>query len=196
MTLASVSHSGSGARHVVICDCRELDFAALIFLTMAYWSRWISWEFIQGSVCELFGGRSTLALFVYFSFLFAVHELRSREQKSLMMVHVFLNNVIHCVINNPIQQSTSWETDSYSASQGINRISLNPKVHCRIHKLSPPVPILSCINSGNSYLSHLFKIHFNIILPYIPRSCKWSLSLRSPNQKSHAFLLSPVVPHA
>jgi hypothetical protein len=71
-----------------------------------------------------------------------------------------------------MEQSHPWEANSHSASQEVSRFSRNPKVHYRVQKCLPLDPILGYLISVNILTPYFFKIHFNIILPSVPKSAK------------------------
>jgi hypothetical protein len=80
------------------------------------------------------------------------------------------------------EQSPSWEVTSHSASQEILLLLWNLKVHYCVHKGLPLVPIFlaRCIQSTPSH--PISVIHSNVILPFVPWSCKWSLPFKFSNQ--------------
>ena len=77
-----------------------------------------------------------------------------------------------------MEQSPFWDANQFSTRK-IPRILWNPKARYHIHKCPPAVPTWA--SSIQSIPPHL-KIHLNIILPSMPGSPKWSLTLRFPYQ--------------
>jgi len=94
-------------------------------------------------------------------------------------------------LTHSMEHSPSWETNRFLASQEIPHILWDPKVHYHIHKCPSPVPILSQLDPVHTPTSYYLKIHLNIILPSMPGSPTWSLSLRFPHQNSLYTSLLP-----
>jgi hypothetical protein len=65
-----------------------------------------------------------------------------------------------------MEPSSSSEAASCAVTQELPNILRNLKVHYRVHKSPPLVPVLSQIDPVHTTPSYLSKIHFNIIHPH------------------------------
>jgi hypothetical protein len=77
-----------------------------------------------------------------------------------------------------MEQSPSWESNKFSASQKFPRILWNTNDLYLIHTSPPTVPILSQLDLVHTPTLQFLKIRLNIILP----SSSGSLSNRFPHQ--------------
>ena len=89
-------------------------------------------------------------------------------------------------------RSLSSEAKRFSASQEIPHILWTSRVHYRVYKSPPPVPILSQINPIHAPPSHFLNIHLIITLPPTPGSIQVvSFPQISPPNPVYT-LLSPI----
>jgi len=94
-----------------------------------------------------------------------------------------------------MEQSPSWEPDSFVTSQENPPHFVDLNVHYHIHECVPLVPILSQSNLVHIHQSCFFKIHFTIILPSKHMCCKWPFSFRLPHRNLECISVLPHVCH-
>jgi hypothetical protein len=93
-------------------------------------------------------------------------------------------------LTNAMDLSPSRETKSHSATQEIPSLSCNLKVHYRVRKSPPLVPILTQTNPVRTTPSHFSKTHFNIILHLRIYFCSGLFASGFPTKTLRAFLLA------
>jgi hypothetical protein len=84
------------------------------------------------------------------------------------------------ILESLMELSASWEPANCATAQEIPCILWNPKVHYRVHKSPPLVPILSQNNPIHPIPFYLSKIHFIIVHAPTPWSSLWTLSHQNP----------------
>jgi hypothetical protein len=119
------------------------------------------------------------------------HKGRSSWRGTPIEIIAFLIPKIRHLSNSK-EDKISSEASSSSASQDISRTSWKSKVHYRAHNSSSVVPVPSHINPLHALPSYFLQLRFNIIIPSMPRSFEWSLSLKFPYRNS---LYIPPRPH-
>jgi len=87
-----------------------------------------------------------------------------------------------------INDSFFW-TNSLSWSRNSPPF-MEPKVHYRVHKSWPLVPVLSQVNPVHILIPYFLQIHFNIILVSTLRSPKWYITFRFSTKILYVFLIS------
>jgi hypothetical protein len=97
-----------------------------------------------------------------------------------------------------MELSPSWEAVSCAATKDLPSNLWNSKVHYRVHRSSPLVPIVSQINPVHTTPSYLSKIHFNIPnhLRLVLPSGLFPSGLPTNILQVYAHLFAPFVLHA
>jgi hypothetical protein len=90
----------------------------------------------------------------------------------------------------------SWEAANCAATQELPSMLRNPKIHYRVHKSPPLIPILSQINPVHTIPSYLSKIYLNIVQlsTHLRFGLPSGLFLSGfPTNILHAFRFSPIL---
>jgi len=82
------------------------------------------------------------------------------------------------MLTSYVEESHSWEAKSRSGSQEIFRLLWKLKVHYRVQKNQPLVPVLSQVHPVHTFSPNFPEVYFNIIFPSMPRSSKSSSTLQ------------------
>jgi hypothetical protein len=78
--------------------------------------------------------------------------------------YYFLTYLLTYLLTYSMEHSPSWEANWFVASQEIPRILRNPKVHYRIQKCPPPVPILSQLKPVHTPTWNIYFINVKLTI--------------------------------
>jgi hypothetical protein len=100
------------------------------------------------------------------------------------MVYEPHNSRVHC---------PSWMDDSHAFIEAFPTVYGTCMFYCHLEKSFLLGPVLSQVNWFTVRQLYFFKIHFNIILPHIPRFPQLCLLFRFLDENLYKFLTSPTV---
>jgi hypothetical protein len=103
----------------------------------------------------------------------------------------FIFNTTLYSIHSLMDLSPSWEAANCAATQELPSVLWNPKVHYRVNKSPPLVPIPSLIHPIHTIPFYFSEIHSNIVHPPTSWSFPWSLSFWILHQYAICMPLLP-----
>jgi len=103
-----------------------------------------------------------------------VRNPNHRQLHGHQLAYWKINFVMHSM-----ERSTFREDYSRSASQEIPSLRCNPKVHYRLQRSPPLVPILNQTHPVHNFPPYFPNMNCNIVLTFTPWSSEWSLPFRS-----------------
>lgn len=84
--------------------------------------------------------------------------------------------------SNSTEQISCCETEEFSRYSRISAKFWKPQIYYRVYNIPPHAPNLTKKNPIHIIGSCFFKTHFDVILPCMSRSLKWSLCVKYPHQ--------------
>jgi hypothetical protein len=114
-----------------------------------------------------------------------------------VLIKVSVPSLTHSLTHTLMELSPSWEAANCAATQELPSLLWNPKVHYRLHKSPPLVPILSQIDPIHTIPSHPISLRsISILSTHLRLGLPSGLFPGFPTNILYAFFFSPFVLHA